>query len=149
MSMGQRIRKAREEARLTQTDLAEAAGSKQSNVFRWETGRAEPRAETLLKIAEATGVTINYLMGDFPHLPSNRKPMLVIPITQENPRTPKEASRLLYDDTGDDYYQTEFLNNYDNLLRDHWITWENGALVQWMEAPGGSPELERYYMYVK
>jgi len=47
--------KARKEAHLTQTDVAQAMETKQSTIARLESGRAVPTLKTLDKFAKATG----------------------------------------------------------------------------------------------
>ena len=49
------IRAARRAAGLTQVQLAEKAGCSQQDINRWETGRVNPTAKTLKKLAEAIG----------------------------------------------------------------------------------------------
>ena len=49
------IIKARQESGLTQAELAERAGTKQSNIARLESGRANPTIEFLQKVAGAMG----------------------------------------------------------------------------------------------
>lgn len=52
------IREARLRAGLTQAELAERAGTTQSAVARWETGRARPSLETLARLARACGLEL-------------------------------------------------------------------------------------------
>ena len=49
------IIKARQESGLTQAELAERAGTKQSNIARLESGRANPTIEFLQKVVGAMG----------------------------------------------------------------------------------------------
>lgn len=59
--MGEKIRKARKTAGLTQSQLAEKVGCKQKDVSRWENGR--PMMETTLKkLADALGVSMDSLI---------------------------------------------------------------------------------------
>ncbi len=51
--LGKRIRVARVEADLTQTDLANKIHAKQKSISRYETGASVPTLETLTKIASA------------------------------------------------------------------------------------------------
>lgn len=52
------IIKARQESGLTQAELAERAGTKQSNIARLESGRANPTIEFLQKVVSAMGKKI-------------------------------------------------------------------------------------------
>ena len=49
--LGKRIRLARVEADLTQTELANKIRAKQKSISRYETGASVPTIETLMKIA--------------------------------------------------------------------------------------------------
>lgn len=51
--------KARQESGLTQAQLAERAGTKQSNIARLESGRANPTIEFLQKVVSAMGKKIS------------------------------------------------------------------------------------------
>ncbi len=58
--ISKRIRDARQEADLTQDQLAELAGLPQSHISRLETGKHSPSRMTLEKIAEATGQPLSF-----------------------------------------------------------------------------------------
>ena len=64
MPLGERIKLARQVAGISQEELAEKIGTKQSQVWRWESNRAEPRISFLKKIAEVTGVPLIDLIAD-------------------------------------------------------------------------------------
>lgn len=53
--MGEKIRRARENAHLSQRDLAEALGLSASAVALWETGRTEPTVHNLRRLADILG----------------------------------------------------------------------------------------------
>jgi DNA-binding XRE family transcriptional regulator len=55
-----KIRAAREEAGMTQEQLAEATGLQQPHISRLEKGEHSPTAKTLKKIADAIGVEMSY-----------------------------------------------------------------------------------------
>src|SRR3954454_22780709 len=55
VSVGRLVRDVRQDAGLTQTALADAIGTKQSVVSRWENGDDTPRLETLVRILRACG----------------------------------------------------------------------------------------------
>jgi transcriptional regulator with XRE-family HTH domain len=58
-----RLRIAREQKGLTQSQLAERAGFQPSAVSHFESGRRSPSFENLRKLADALGVAIDYLLG--------------------------------------------------------------------------------------
>lgn len=60
---GDRLKELRKEHKLTQPDLAEMFGVTYSTVSAWELGKAQPNFETLTKIAQYFGVTIDYLLN--------------------------------------------------------------------------------------
>ena len=55
MDIGREIRRAREEAGLTQAELAERAGTSQAALSAYENGRKQPSVETLSRILAAAG----------------------------------------------------------------------------------------------
>lgn len=61
MDLSQRILKARNEAKLTQTELAGKTGHTRAAVQQWERGEVRPRHSTIVKIAEATEQTLAWL----------------------------------------------------------------------------------------
>ena len=48
---------------MTQRQVAERLGISQPSYIRYENGSAEPKLESLVKIAELFDVTIDYLLG--------------------------------------------------------------------------------------
>ena len=58
---GQIIEQARKEAKMTQTELAEKAGSNKSYISRIETGRTEPKVSTFYRIASALGRSVELI----------------------------------------------------------------------------------------
>lgn len=59
--IGDRIRKARKEMRLTQKLLADAVGVSQTNVAEWETHQHEPRRGLISKLSKALAVPHGWL----------------------------------------------------------------------------------------
>lgn len=55
-NVGQNIRIYRNQACITQAELAEAIGATQQQVSWWESGRNEPGAYAIIKIAAALGI---------------------------------------------------------------------------------------------
>lgn len=74
-SLGTRVREARRARRLTQEDLAHLAGVRAGTVFRTETDKSVPRAESLAAIANVLGVSVDWLLtgkGDGPDVHAPR-----------------------------------------------------------------------------
>lgn len=63
VTTGERIKEARKKAGMTQKELAEKLGIPYQGVGQWENGLRNPKIETLIKIANALGVTAAYLDG--------------------------------------------------------------------------------------
>ncbi len=64
LDVGNRIKNLRELKGLTQTQLGEKIGVTAVTITRYENSNRNPNIETLNKIAEALGVTINELAGN-------------------------------------------------------------------------------------
>jgi transcriptional regulator with XRE-family HTH domain len=62
MNLGQRIRKRREDLKLTQLELAEALGLTPQHISAIEQDKRSPSLPSLAKLAEELGVTIDYLV---------------------------------------------------------------------------------------
>ena len=62
--LGKRIKLARVESDLTQTELANKIRAKQKSISRYETGASVPRLETLTKIASALKKPAGYFLAD-------------------------------------------------------------------------------------
>ena len=60
----QRLKELRLKKGLTQTELGEKVGVKQSTFTNWEKGKREPNFETLLKLASILETTTSYLLGE-------------------------------------------------------------------------------------
>jgi transcriptional regulator with XRE-family HTH domain len=60
---GERLAQARESAGLTQLQLAEKLGATQRVITYWERGRVALRADQLNALADALGVTADFLLG--------------------------------------------------------------------------------------
>ena len=64
VTTGEKIRHLRLERNLTQKALASKCGMYESQIRKYETGKANPKIETLQKIADALNVPINELRSD-------------------------------------------------------------------------------------
>jgi transcriptional regulator with XRE-family HTH domain len=61
---GENIKHLRTKARLTQRQFGEKYNTDDSNISRWEKGKQVPNHETIKKIAQDFGVSIDWLMGE-------------------------------------------------------------------------------------
>jgi len=66
-TLGQNIKKLREESNISQRKLAQVIGVDNSNIARWESESHKPNAESLYKLAQFFDVSIEYLMGVAPY----------------------------------------------------------------------------------
>lgn len=64
VNIGDRIRDLRQKLKFTQTDVARGTGIPQSNLSEFETGKLQPKIETLVRIAHFFGLTISQLIED-------------------------------------------------------------------------------------
>lgn len=55
-----------EEKKVTPYQVAKVTGISQSTLSDWKTGRAKPKADKLLKLAEYFGVTVDYFLKEEP-----------------------------------------------------------------------------------
>lgn len=68
-----KIRELREEKDLTQKELAASIGNVQRNISNWENGLNEPDCESIVKLADVFGVTLDELFGrDAASIPPER-----------------------------------------------------------------------------
>lgn len=61
--LGNRIKRAREQAGLTQDKLADLIGVSREAIARWETGDTEPKLKHLIALAEQLKVSADFLLG--------------------------------------------------------------------------------------
>lgn len=59
----QRLKEIRIKRGLTQTELGEKVGVKQSTFTNWENGKREPNFETVIKLADLLEVSVDWLFG--------------------------------------------------------------------------------------
>lgn len=62
--IGNKIKKLREEKRLTQQELAEEMGLAQSTIAMIESGKKEGSTKTLKKLADFFNISIDYLLSE-------------------------------------------------------------------------------------
>lgn len=58
-----KIKELRSEFQITQKELADKIGNTQRNVCNWENGKSEPDYDSLVKVADLFGVTLDELFG--------------------------------------------------------------------------------------
>lgn len=58
-----RLKELRKEKNLSQDEIANAIGTSQTNIGRWEKGINEPTSSFVIKLADYFGVSIDYLLG--------------------------------------------------------------------------------------
>ena len=59
MNIGKKIKELRKQRGITQEQLAESIGISFQAVSKWETGSSVPDVETMVKISELYGITVN------------------------------------------------------------------------------------------
>src|SRR5262245_41846721 len=92
MAFKENLRSLREQAGLTQTEMAGKARVPFRSYQNWETGLREPRIDALAALAKALGVTIDELVGggnDSPKKPPSATPST--PLAGEQQRAAKKA----------------------------------------------------------
>ena len=62
--LGEKIKKYREEKKLTQLEVAEVLGVKPATISKYEAGTLEPNIESLKKLAELFGVSVDELLKE-------------------------------------------------------------------------------------
>lgn len=60
----QNIREIRKKCGLTQKELADRIGASESAISMYESGKRQPDYETLLRISDYFGVSVDYLLGN-------------------------------------------------------------------------------------
>ena len=71
MTLGEKLREARKEAKLSQEEFAEKVGVSRSAVAKWESDRGIPDVENLKVIASLLNISIDYLLDDDTRLTFN------------------------------------------------------------------------------
>ncbi len=99
-----KLRELREEAHLTQKQLADEIGNVQRNISNWESGASEPDIATVIKLADYFGVTTDELLG-------------------------KETYRIFYDREDITYFDESLLIKYCSRLNSK----QQRALMQFLK----------------
>lgn len=64
MIVGERIKIVRKQKKMTQKALADKLGISPVGIAQWETGKRNPKADTVKKLADALEVPMEYLLGE-------------------------------------------------------------------------------------
>ena len=62
--LGEKIKKYREEKKMTQVEVAEVLGVKPATISKYEAGTLEPNIESLKKLAELFGISVDELLKE-------------------------------------------------------------------------------------
>lgn len=90
MELGQKIKKARTDANLTQKDVADSLNVTFQTVSKWENGTTEPDLATLRSLSKLLGCTLEYLVSEDEELPNQN------PVEEEKPLpTPAPEKRQI------------------------------------------------------
>lgn len=96
-TLGDRLRKAREIAGLSQGEMAEAIGIARNSVGRYESGSFDPSRPVLIAWAFRTGVALDWIMagvtGATAHSSSSHRPTIIC--DQDSPPSTKEVAALV------------------------------------------------------
>lgn len=63
LRFSERLRFLRKQNKLTQQELADKVGTNRVNITKWETGRAQPNLENVVKLVKIFETTADYLLG--------------------------------------------------------------------------------------
>lgn len=74
MTIAQKIRQLREQAGMTQVEIARSLGISQQAYSQYESGRRRPKMETLFRFADALDVSFTELMSGVDFLPNDESP---------------------------------------------------------------------------
>ena len=95
MPLGTRIRKAREQARISQAELARRIGISKTAMNAIEGGATDPRASRIVAIAQVLGVSTDaLLLGTAATGKRQHKPPALIARAERLPSLPEMAARL-------------------------------------------------------
>lgn len=120
MTVGERIQKARKQAGMKQSDLAEKLGIATITIGQYERDKRQPRLEQLEAIAKALGVSTAYLTGEIKtlNIPVPEYPMHIPSKEQieQMTQTEKEYSSFrLLADVDPEELKKRYDDNYDKL----------------------------------
>lgn len=94
MTTGQRIRRARIDAGLTQKEFADKLGISYVGVSQWETDKRNPKFETLKRMADVLGTSPYHLAG-WEYEPNSSEDILAVMESEIRKQEDSEAQTLL------------------------------------------------------
>ncbi|MCI9094040.1 MAG: helix-turn-helix transcriptional regulator [Coprobacillus sp.] len=120
MTTNEKIKKIRQEKRLTQKQLGELCGIAESTIRRYELGDLNPKLETIRKIAKALDVSISDIVDDWKGFPIEEIKADFIGVEEEkyNKELNKRGIQQIYDLLTDLYSDGKYrfnLNDIDGL----------------------------------
>ena len=80
MDFGIKVKKLRENAGMTQAELADRLDVSRPAIGTWESGKARPRLNKLQQLADLFGVTVSELMGEDQPSPPPSAPTRMVPL---------------------------------------------------------------------
>lgn len=98
MTIGERIKKARLEKGMTQKEVAEKCGINDANIRKYESGRQNPKLETIDKIAAAIGVNRSDILYDsYENNPKSKEEKEIEKIIENTIDDLEAANGLMFD----------------------------------------------------
>ncbi len=122
MTIGERLREARKQAGMKQSELAEKLGVAVITIGQYERDKRQPRLDQLEALAKALGVSTAFLTGEIKTI---HIPMPEYPLPLDTP-TPEQIGKMtrpeqeyyllrLLADTAPDELKKRYLDNYNAL----------------------------------
>lgn len=106
--VGHRVKAAREAAGMSQEQLADAVGVTRNTVYNLESESTKPKADTLWRIAQATGKSLDWFFQD-PSRPLNLLPALMAAAVEGAANMPEPIGQVPEANEPDRLDRIEFL----------------------------------------
>lgn len=122
MKLGDKIRLEREEAGLTQKELAKKIGVSYRSIQNYESNKTSPRISILEKIAKVLNLNIDYFKNESPKLTTEEEKKIIF---SQNYQHPKDIQRLYplfesvkekIDKIKDEDARTTLINSIEELV---------------------------------
>jgi len=94
INFGNRLKTVREERNMKREDIAQSIGTSAAIIGRYERSERTPSVDIAKKIAEALGVSLDYLVGDTEVLIKDKKMLYRLEILEK--ASPAYKERILY-----------------------------------------------------